>query len=399
MADLMLKDYLFQVSCAIDSRNGDEVAMLLSLKDVHFTNANLHLENAQDSCQQFLVPPYDEMFAAHLRALWAMGKKNFLKAFACQDVVVQAFVKAFQTQKDENWSLPIMKCVVSDLRLLGLEVDNQLTKSGEGKSGETLERAAEVIMGCFRVCAADSRAAKDVSKKWGMLALVNHLFKIYFKTNRIHLCKPLIRAIDSLAIKDQFEISNQVTYRYYVGRKAMFDNDLKLAEEYLDFAFQHCHKNNRKNKRLVLIYLVPVKMLAGRMPPREILQKYDLMQYDDIVRAVRSGNLLLLNNTLERHEAFFITYGVFLILEKLKMITYRNLFKKVYILLKTHQIPLPSFVSSLHFLKIDDMDVIEVQCIVANLIFEGYIKGYISHQHQKLVVSKQNPFPPLSSFL
>lgn len=29
--------------------------------------------------------------------------------------------------------------------------------------------------------------------------------------------------------------------------------------------------------------------------------------------------------------------------------------------------------------------------------FQGHIKGYISHQHQKLVVSKQNPFPPLSS--
>lgn len=28
---------------------------------------------------------------------------------------------------------------------------------------------------------------------------------------------------------------------------------------------------------------------------------------------------------------------------------------------------------------------------------QGHIKGYISHQHQKLVVSKQNPFPPLST--
>ena len=32
-------------------------------------------------------------------------------------------------------------------------------------------------------------------------------------------------------------------------------------------------------------------------------------------------------------------------------------------------------------------------------VLQGYIKGYISHQHQKLVVSKQNPFPALTSFL
>jgi len=43
------------------------------------------------------------------------------------------------------------------------------------------------------------------------------------------------------------------------------------------------------------------------------------------------------------------------------------------------------------------MDLDEVECIVTNLIFEGKIKGYISHQHKKLVVSKQNTFPPLSS--
>lgn len=48
-------------------------------------------------------------------------------------------------------------------------------------------------------------------------------------------------------------------------------------------------------------------------------------------------------------------------------------------------------------MQVDDVDIDEVQCILANLIYLGHIKGYISHQHQKLVVSKQNPFPPLST--
>ena len=41
------------------------------------------------------------------------------------------------------------------------------------------------------------------------------------------------------------------------------------------------------------------------------------------------------------------------------------------------------------------MEKDEVECVLANLIFKGYIKGYLSHQHGKLVVSKGNPFPPL----
>lgn len=38
----------------------------------------------------------------------------------------------------------------------------------------------------------------------------------------------------------------------------------------------------------------------------------------------------------------------------------------------------------------------EVECIVANLIFQKYIKGYISHKLRTVVLSKQDAFPPLS---
>ena len=56
--------------------------------------------------------------------------------------------------------------------------------------------------------------------------------------------------------------------------------------------------------------------------------------------------------------------------------------------------PLQAFRIALHYMGETDMDIDEVHCIIANLIYEGYIKGYISLQHQKLIISKQNPFPP-----
>ena len=67
--------------------------------------------------------------------------------------------------------------------------------------------------------------------------------------------------------------SQQVTYKYYVGRKHMFDNNFKEAEEYLKFAFEHCHVKSRANKRSILIYLIPVKMLLGQMPEEMLLKK------------------------------------------------------------------------------------------------------------------------------
>lgn len=50
---------------------------------------------------------------------------------------------------------------------------------------------------------------------------------------------------------------------------------------------------------------------------------------DDIDCVHRQGNVLRLDNALEANEQFFIKCGIFLILEKLKIITYRTLFKKV----------------------------------------------------------------------
>ncbi|XP_063160936.1 PCI domain-containing protein 2 [Candoia aspera] len=397
MAHISINQYLQQVLESIDSRDGLFCAELVSFKHPHVANPRLQLSSPEEKCQQVLEPPYDEMFAAHLRCTYAVANHDFVEAYKCQTVVVQSFLRAFQAHKEENWALPIMYAVALDLRIFANSADQQLAKKGKGKVGDMLEKAAELLMSCFRVCASDTRASIEDSKKWGMLFLVNQLFKIYFKINKLHLCKPLIRAIDSSNLKDEYSMAQRVTYRYYVGRKAMFDSDFKQAEEYLSFAFEHCHRSSQKNKRMILIYLLPVKMLLGHMPMVQLLKKYDLMQFAEVTKAVSEGNLLLLNDTLAKHETFFIRCGIFLILEKLKIITYRNLFKKVYLLLKTHQLALDAFLVALKFMKVTDVDIDEVQCILANLIYMGHIKGYISHQHQKLVVSKQNPFPPLST--
>lgn len=187
----------------------------------------------------------------------------------------------------------------------------------------------------------------------------------------------------------------KVTYRYYTGRKAMFDSEYRLAEEYLEYSFTHCHIQSKKNKRRILIYLIPVKMLLGYLPKKDLLVKYDLMEFWPAAQAIRQGNSDGLSKAIERSQSFFIKNGVYIMLEKLRMIAFRNLFKKMYHLLGSHQIDISALTIALKFTGLSDADTDETQCLVANLINENKIKGYISHQHNKLVVSKQNPFPPL----
>ena len=48
---------------------------------------------------------------------------------------------------------------------------------------------------------------------------------------------------------------------------------------------------------------------------------------------------------------------------------------------------------------VNEMELEEVECVLATLIYKGYIKGYIAHDRGALVLSKDNPFPAVRALL
>lgn len=114
-------------------------------------------------------------------------------------------------------------------------------------------------------------------------------------------------------------------------------------------------------------------MLLGHIPTTE-LRKYCLMQFTEVITAVSEGNLLLCK-VLARHEICTIYCGIFFILEKLKIIIYRNLFKKVYLLLRTHQLSLDAFLVPLKFTHKKDMTLMKYSVSQStHVTYVGHIK-------------------------
>jgi hypothetical protein len=62
---------------------------------------------------------------------------------------------------------------------------------------------------------------------------------------------------------------------------------------------------------------------------------------------------------------------------------------------KSNRIPVANFHSSL---RVSGMDVSfeEAECLVANMIYKGYMRGYISHEKQMVVLANANAFPRLA---
>jgi len=230
------------------------------------------------------------------------------------------------------------------------------------------------------------------SKKVGVLYIVNQLFAMYFQLNTLRLCKNLLIPVESRDLHKSGNKGDMVTYRYFVGRLHMFEDMYDLAEQNLTYALKHCHKNAVGNKKRILNYLIPVKLLTGRLPSVKLLEKYNLVEYIPFVISIRRGDLKTFHATLQQNQDEFIRRGTYLLLEKCKTVCHRNLFKRIYLILEKHQLPLDHVVKAIKWLGID-MDLDEVECILANLIFRGAIRGYISHSKRILVLSKKDPFP------
>ncbi|GAB2213763.1 hypothetical protein Droror1_Dr00018077 [Drosera rotundifolia] len=139
----------------------------------------------------------------------------------------------------------------------------------------------------------------------------------------------------------------------------------------------------------------------GILPLDSMLENYNLVEYKDIVRALRQGDHRLLRYALQENEDRFLRSGVYLVLEKLELQVYRRLIKKIHVIQKhkdpskAHQIKLEVIVKAMNWLEIE-MDIDEVECIVAMGYFENLVKGYFAHKSKVLVLSKQDPFPKLN---
>ncbi|KAL4346192.1 hypothetical protein AHAS_Ahas11G0353800 [Arachis hypogaea] len=241
------------------------------------------------------------------------------------------------------------------------------------------------------------------SKRVGALYVTCQLFKIYFKLGTVHLCRSVIRSIETARIFDfeEFPKRDKVTYMYYTGRLEVFNENFPAADHKLSYALEHCNSRSEANIRMILKHLIPVKLSIGILPTNMLLEKYSLLEYSDIVQALRRGDLRLLRRALQDHENRFLRSGVYLVLEKLELQVYQRLVKKIYIIQKqkdpskAHQVKLDVIVKALKWLEID-MDVEEVECIMAILIYKNLMKGYFAHKSKVVVLSKQDPFPKLN---
>lgn len=183
----------------------------------------------------------------------------------------------------------------------------------------------------------------------------------------------------------------------------MYNNDFVRARHELQKAFGMATKapEHIDNKQRILRYLIPVEMINGRFPSRSLLQCYDLLEYSEVTEACLKGDMQGLEQAISSNMDQFIQSGVFIVVERLRSVALKNFVKRVATAVKAT--PELQVLGNVNFIDLnllfvplkkwdDELDLDELQCLLANLIASSLVKGYISHEKRILVLSK-DAFP------
>ncbi|CAM9676767.1 unnamed protein product [Ectocarpus sp. 4 AP-2014] len=152
---------------------------------------------------------------------------------------------------------------------------------------------------------------------------------------------------------------------------------------------------------------------SGCLPARRLLEKYDLLIFDDFSTAIRQGNLKRFSLLMKQHERALILSDLLPHLEGCRLMVYRQVLKQIATATDANVLPFKVIVLGLvlrgHEFDIDNDSFDpqqsaeerelarwdEVTFILAGLIMDGLISGVVRSRDAQLLLSKKTGFPDL----
>lgn len=198
-------------------------------------------------------------------------------------------------------------------------------------------------------------------------------------------------SLNKLAILKQQDI----IFNYYVGQYlGCQEHDFIQASSYLYQALIQCKTNYTIQIRKILKLLIPFILLShGKIFNFEPwLNKYHLPKYYlSLIENIIEGNLLQYDNILLDNELEILQEKTYVAWQLIRDIVNLQYCKKKILTIDNDSLERKKILKN-SIIKLSEIDQI-TECDIASLINLGMIKGYISHTHGCVVLSKTNPFP------
>ncbi|KAF2127949.1 hypothetical protein P153DRAFT_386926 [Dothidotthia symphoricarpi CBS 119687] len=356
-----------------------------------------------------------------------LGDRQYIAVYDAWKDLTSSFIKHISGGLLPPWAIFTLYFTANHLRKIAIKADQYLAKAkpatfnagfsddivSTAARNEKLEEAARVFNRIFALCLGDRNPDLSESRKWGVYCIANLQFKTYFKLNAISLSKNVVRSIEAQHDLPPFQLypkAHRVTYRYYTGVLAFLQEDYAKAEKSLQEAWESCWVRSEQNKSLILTYLIPCRLITQHsVPTAALLAESPRLEriFGPLVSCIKRGDLTGFDKALADGEPEFVRRRIFLTLERSRDIALRNLLRKVYLAagfddlkegqtdkdrIRKSRIPVVHFAVALS-MGGQTVEDDEVECLLANQIYKGLMKGYISREHAIVVMNKKGAFP------
>ena len=426
---MSFKDYVYQVKRALATSDSRLLKDLLTINpDKSQGMVRAQFPEPNDFDLYIIEDGFKGVIKAYLKLMKSIYIINDIKLSFNDYNEVVTHLNRYATNQT-NWiNYPLMTCckeLVSIFEIMSknfpevMKVDNgeqQEIASLSSSNVSLIEKLATTINNSFKLSLNDKNLDLSLSKRVDIYFFLSHLIKIYFKLGNIELAKSLEKALIGtrfpLPELDRLLIdkASAITYLYYSAILLLIEENYSGCYDKLTIAlslmsyYSDINGIHKQLEKIWLIYLPVNLLLFNRLPKSKVWEQFpnlSLIYRNGIFKAIVSGNIHDYNHYGLKYQKLFLNRHLYMLIAKLKQLCYVNLIKKC---VKYHQqlssspennhiVPLSGFsvgfkVSGGH--QYNDPD--HVECIVANLIAKGDVKGYISHTNQCIVLSKRGGF-------
>lgn len=440
-----LNNYLQQVERSIEKKNSKKLRRLLSvLEQQDKSQARAEFPDPTEF-DLYKLNKFGPVVSCYIRTAKSMCiEQSSITCFENSNQLCANLIRASE-QLEGNWIMPVIISCFGELMMFYIVTEryhhedlNQILLESSNAFDEgafvpqktsRLEKLINTFKMGFNLSNNDKTMDVRLSKRNDLYFFLANLIKLYFKMGKLALAKSAINSLKSgnkllpNMMANTRTCQNAITYLYYQALVSLDDGKFLESEEALNKAMSLIanYKEKKSNQlRRILLILIPLKLYnQGKIPHESVWQRFpDLktMYHDNFLDAICTGNLYKYEQCMNRYQLVLLKNHLYILMELLRQ------FVQLMVMHKTYKItlelqndekttPISAFKLglelSMHYNErgeeSEEKDApthqvsdLEVETIVANLITQGYIRGYVSNTNRVVVFSKSCPFPKIT---
>lgn len=234
-----------------------------------------------------------------------------------------------------------------------------------------------------------------------LLVVINTILKLFLSRNDFTQARQTVDNAEQRHnnwTTDYFSAGDIANFEFFRGKIAIVARgDYALAGKHLETALRHVPLSHKNDRRLILSYLVPLRLRYGYIPSRELIAEYKLEFFVPLIDAVINGQLGRFDAYVEENQIALLRLGIWEVVLQARRIAEKNLIQMIH---KAH-------IAQNGNEKIMDLSVIyaavnqECECseeavvmMLCDLVRNAGVKVNIAHKLGKVVFASP-AFPPI----